>query len=584
MMKIKCRKFTNFLTIVILLISAPIFSQNSYPTDYFRSPLDIPLVLSGTFGELRSNHFHSGIDIKTQGVTGKKIYSVADGYVSRIKVSPWGYGKAIYVRHPNGYTSVYAHLKEYNDKITEYIKEMQYSRESFEIELYPDANRFQLKKGDIIGLSGNSGGSGGPHLHFEIRDTRTEKPINPILFGFDIADSKPPSIGDVYIYPVTSSSTVNSKTKRVGFKTVYKGGGTYVLKGNQSITAGGTIGFGIEAYDQLDGAYNKNGIYSIELFIDDELHYSHKMETFAFGETRYINCLIDYSEKECCGRKIQKCYIDDNNKLSIYGEKKNRGYAFFNDNETHRVKYLVKDTKGNTSTIEFNLLATSFIPPEIIDTTANIDSNSTTFFFNKVNHFKTKQVELYLPEDALYHDIDFNYQRSTDIYKDNYSYLHSIHYSSTPVHKKYVLSIRAIDIPKKHQQKAIIVSKDNKGKISSEGGKWDSGFITTSTRTFGDFYVAIDSIQPTIKPVNIYPGKNMTKNTQLIMNIGDNLSGIESYRGEVDGKWILMDYDAKNARLTYYFDEHVAKGEHTFTLYVTDGSGNKTSYEAKFIR
>ncbi len=584
MTKIKCRKITNFLLLTILSISGTAFSQNSYPTDYFRSPLDIPLVLSGTFGELRSNHFHSGIDIKTQGVQGKKIYSIADGYISRIKVSPWGYGKALYIRHPNGYTSVYGHMKGFNEKIDQYVKEMQYSRESFDIELYPDANRFPLTKGDIIGLSGNSGGSGGPHLHFEIRDTRTEKPINPILFGFDIADSKPPSIGNVYIYPVTPSSTVNSKNEREGFNTVYKGGGTYVLKGTKPIVAGGTIGFGIEAYDQLDGAYNKNGIYSIELFIDDELHYSHKMETFAFGETRYINCLIDYSEKECCGRKIQKCYIEDNNQLSIYGEKKNRGYAFFNDNEKHHVRYLIKDTKGNTSTVQFDIQSTSFTPPTIVDTTEAIDSNLITFQFNKVNHFKTNQVELYLPEDALYHDIDFEYHMSNEVYEDHYSHLHTIHNSATPVHKKYVLSIRAVNIPKKHIHKAIIVSKDSKGSIASEGGKWDSGFITTSTRTFGDFYITIDSIPPTIKPINIYAGKNMSKNTQLIMKIGDNLSGIETYRGEVDGKWILMDYDAKNARLTYYFDEHVQKGKHTFTLYVTDGSGNKASYEAKFTR
>ena len=171
--------YMRLIIIPFLFFISVSMAQNSYPQDYFQSPLEIPLILSGTFAELRSNHFHSGLDIKTQQQSGLKVMAAASGFVSRIKVSHFGYGKALYITHPNGYTTVYAHLQNFNPEIDAYIKHRQYKNESYEIELFPKAGELLVNNGDIVAYSGNTGGSGGPHLHFEIRN-KQEHPMNPM--------------------------------------------------------------------------------------------------------------------------------------------------------------------------------------------------------------------------------------------------------------------------------------------------------------------------------------------------------------------------------------------------------------------
>ena len=277
---------------VLLFLSAILLSnsQMAYPKDYFRKPLDIPLILSGTFGELRSNHFHSGLDIKTQKRTGLKILASAEGYVSRIKISHWGYGKALYITHPNGYTTVYGHLKKFSPEIEEYVKKRQYEKESFVIQLFPKSDELKVEKGELIAFSGNSGSSGGPHLHYEIRDANA-KPINPMYFGIDIADTKKPEVraGVVYSFGDTSHVNQSNSIKNLVLKKQTDGS----LLANK-ITAYGTIGFGINAIDRQDGALNHNGIFDLEMKVNGTTVYHHSVNTFSFSESRYINSLVDF--------------------------------------------------------------------------------------------------------------------------------------------------------------------------------------------------------------------------------------------------------------------------------------------------
>ncbi|RMG76485.1 MAG: M23 family metallopeptidase, partial [Bacteroidetes bacterium] len=346
------------LTCVLIQLSYSLLGQNKdslefkYPQNYFRSPLDIPLLLAGNYGEIRSNHYHAGIDIKTEGVEGKNVYAAADGYVSRIKISEGGYGKALYITHPNGYTTVYAHLKRFNDTIEQYVRKQQYLKESYEIELFPPKNSLKVKKGDIIAVSGNTGGSGGPHLHFEIRETDTEVPINPLLFGFDIKDDIPPIIKHLTIYPIDDTSFVNrrSRPKRYALS---GSNGKYSLSATPEVK--GIIGFGIEVIDKLNGSNNRCGIYSIDLTIDGDTIYRHHIEDIPFHKTRYINCHVDYEAWKKDGIKTQRCYRLPNNQLDFYDKLKYNGLYMFTDDSVHEVRFIVKDTYQNTSELVFNV-------------------------------------------------------------------------------------------------------------------------------------------------------------------------------------------------------------------------------------
>jgi len=310
------------LSYIFIFFFSFAFSQQKIPQNDFRSPLDIPIILSGTFGELRSNHFHSGLDIKTKQKEGFEVFAIGDGYVSRIKIQHWGFGKALYVTHTNGYTSVYAHLKKLAPKLEAYLKKQQYNKESYEIQLYPKADELVLKKGEVIAYSGNSGSSGGPHLHFEIRDAAS-KPMNPMLFGIDVKDSHHPTVNGVFVYALSDSAQVNSSNKMVQLQ-LKKG------KENNSfiadkIFASGEIGLGINSYDRQDLAFNKNGIYQLESFVNGVKNFSYDFQKFSFGESRYINTLIDYSRFKKKRQRVQRCFVTAANKLSIYDDVVNDG-------------------------------------------------------------------------------------------------------------------------------------------------------------------------------------------------------------------------------------------------------------------
>lgn len=569
----------SFKCITVFILHSALLILHSYaqhPKDFFRSPLDIPIFLSGNFGEIRTNHFHSGLDIKTQGVENKPVYAPADGYVSRIKIQAGGYGNALYVTHANGYTTVYGHLNSYSTNIASYLKTEQYKKESFEIELFPDSNLFRVKKGDVIAYTGNTGSSGGPHLHFEIRDNKTENVYNPLFFGFEVKDKTPPAITSLAVYSFDENARKGPQNRKV--YSVTKSEGRYVVNGGKPLPASGITGFGLDVYDQLDGAENKNGAYSIELLKDSSRIYFHSIDEMQFHLTRFINSHIDYQEKKLNSNTIQKSFVEPGNQLKIYETKISAGKTLIEQNKKYNFRYIVKDVAGNSSFLEFTVEGVKPLPPILPDSIA-----AKTFYFDSINTFKSAGIELQMPDFSLYRDIDFMYSSKTKT-KQTYSAIHNLHRNTEPLQRDYTLSITPDSVPEKIKDKLLIVSFNANNNPVSEGGKFENGTVTTKTKSFGSFAVMADTTKPKITPVNITRDGDLSAAKTIKVKISDNLSGIAYYRGSIDGKWVLMEYDAKNSLLTYTFDYTVPKGKRWFELTVSDGKQNTAKYEAHFHR
>lgn len=561
---------------LLALLPAILFAQDyDYPKDYFRPPLEIPLYLSGTFGELRSNHFHSGIDIKTNQREGQRVVAAADGTVSRIKVSPHGFGNAIYVVHPNGYTTVYAHLQRFNDEIQQYVKAEQYRQETFDLELFPPAGKFTVKKGDLIALSGNSGGSGGPHLHFEIRDTRTEKIINPLLFGFDIKDTRNPDLYNLEVYEYDGEELVSSYTQNL----LRNGNGVYTLTGNGLVEVTHAPAFGITTFDRQDGASNNNGVYSIQMWIGGEPYYDFEAHTFAFNETRYINAHIDYGQKYCCRRTINKLYLEPNNLFSGYGIDKKMNLPNLENDSVYPVKISVKDIAGNESVLTFDLKYTSpeILPGEMPEPEVSI------FSYAQPNFFKKDNFQMVLPEGALYTNVLVEYKKEAPC-SECYSFIYEIASREIPVHKYYTLKIKPDEQFRGDHSKLAIASFRN-GRIDEyEGGTLEDGYVVARTRQFGQFAVVADTIAPTIKAANFRDGSTVSQLSRLQFIIDDNFSGIDTYRPTIDGKWVLFEYDAKNNTIYANLSElEVEPGEHLLELEVKDEKGNVAQKSYRLI-
>jgi hypothetical protein len=554
-----------------LLIATLLINQNILAQDYI-SPLDFKMLLSGTFGELRSNHFHAGIDIKTEGVEGQKVHAIADGYVSRIKVSTWGYGKVIYITHPKtGHTSVYAHLQKFSSKINDLAEKEHYKKESFEINFFPNKDALQIKQGEIIALSGNSGSSNGAHLHFEIRDTKNEHPINPLQFQFDISDNIAPSLKKLKIYTF-DTTLINGYNKDK----------IYTISNNNTInetpTINGSFALGIFTYDQADNSYNRNGVYSIRLNVDSSIYYQFTVDELDFNTSRYINAHIDYYEKIEKKKKYHRCYKLSNNKLTNYSNLINNGVISFNDTLTHQIDLEVSDIYNNTSKLSFKVKSTN--EPFLMRCPLPKATINTFFNFNTANIFRKEDITIHMQSFSLYEPIILHYN-TTDSISGVFGKVNHIHYKNTPVHKKYALALKA-NIPDSLKDKAYIATTNMKGGFWYIGGNWTNGFLKTKTKEFGDFCIIADTTKPEIKGLNIFSGKVFNTQTSIKLNIKDKHSGIKSYRGEIDGKWILMDYDHKKNLLRFDIEGNIIKGKHTFTLEVIDKVGNAIAYEAKF--
>lgn len=570
------KKFITLSTLLMLCSNIFIFGQasitmqNTYPTNYFGSPLEIPLILSGTFGELRPNHFHAGLDIKTQQREGLKVCASAEGYVSRIKISHWGYGKVIYITHPNGYTTVYGHLQKFSNHIEAYVKKQQYKNETFEIQLFPAASELPVTDGEIIALSGSTGGFVGPHLHFEIRDTSSEKTINPLLFGIQINDSKRPTITGLVGYSLDTDSQINQVNipLQLSFKRLNNGD---LLA--DKINAFGKIGFGVNAYDQFDNAANQNGLYSLELSVNGEKIHEFRASVFPFTEDKYINLLIDYERFEKMGQRIQKCFVEPSNKLSMYSPSVNNGYLTIEDKKSYNIEIIAKDFIGNSQKISIPIIGKNdaiLVRKTEIETPYKI--NSAQF-----NQFSIDGITAAFPKNTFYADLWLDFEVKDSVAK--------VHYPNVPIHNNYTITFDVSKYSESEKKQMYIASISKKGNKSYESTVKTPTTFYASTKKLGKFTLLSDKDAPTILPHNFKNNQWLTNYETLKVRIFDYKSGINSYRGEIDGQWILMEFDPATSILTYDFNDKIfTDAKHELKVVVTDNVGNSNTLTATFYR
>ena len=567
-----------FFTATILWIGtgSGMAQSEIYPTDYFRSPVDHQMRISGSFAELRPNHFHMGIDIKSKNrSSGDPILAAADGFVSRVKVQSGGYGNTIYIDHPNGYTTVYAHLQKFEDSLASFIQNVQYERETFEVDIDLEPGVFVFKKGQEIGRMGNSGRSYAPHLHFEIRETESEVPINPFLFGIKPNDDRAPDFRKVILYQLDQNKRVQSKEAYPLIGSASK----RRIKGDTVAFPAWRVGIGVEAFDYMNGASNRNGIYELTMKVDNAIVFYFKLDKISFDHTRYLNAHIDYQERKETKKYFQKCFVQKGNQLPIYNQTGDHIVALYKD-KPRKINIELRDVHGNTSEAEFYMKRDDDIslPPSKIYNYL-LDSDST-------NIISQENIKLIFPPNSLYEDLPLYLTRTESTAPHFCSDIYHIGTSNTPIHQSYQLLIKptnsvGIDDTK---QCLTLVEKKNK---TSFGGELQNGFVMADINQLGPFVVYLDTIPPTITPLNFK--ENMRGKRTMTFKINDNLgtSGNASdlqYNAWIDDKWILMEYDAKNDKLTHRFQKSLPAGKHNFVLEVTDDRNNKTTFKSKFTR
>jgi len=558
-------------SLFFLLIAPICYAQAEYPQDYFRDPLDIPLVLAGNFAELRSNHFHSGLDIKTQQKQGFNVYSAAPGYVSRIKIQHYGYGKALYITHPNGYTSVYAHLKKFSPRIEAYIKQCQYQKESYEVEVFPNANELPISSDEIIALSGNSGGSTAPHLHFEIRDNE-ERPINPMLFGINIKDTSKPSVFKVYAYAKDENSYINKSNNKVELRLIPDKSGNYRV---ENVEAYGLVGFGVETTDKQDYAPNNNGIYDIQTFFNGSKNLEIDFRRFSFDESNHVNRFVDYELSKTKKVNIQKLFVQKGNTLSLFMDVEDDGYVRIEDSTSSVYKIRIQDFKGNEAWVTIPVIGKKMkTPPQ-----SSMENKPPIFVLaDQVANLKKDNVSVYIPANTFYDDVNLDFDVKSDtlyFYKDiiplqkSYSIYYDIgNYNEADKSKLFIAELMG------YYKRPNYIYTTRKG--DSLIGKSDN---------LGTFALTTDNEKPKITPINFNDGKWISKENYLKVKISDDLSGISKYRATINGKWILMEYDYKTNMLTYDFSDNIiSETENNLKLIVTDNVGNSATFEATFFR
>ncbi len=553
-------------SVFTMLFCQFIFAQTQYPKNYFDPPLDIPMQLSGNFGELRPNHFHAGFDLKTNQREGLNVYAVADGYVSRIKISTFGNGKCIYITHPNGYTSVYGHLQTTIGAIEEYVKKTHYKEKAFEIEMFLKPGELPITKGQLIALSGNTGSSEGPHLHFEIRDTKTEFVINPMFFGFDknIKDTKKPTISSLYVYPM-DNTTVNQSKQPLLLNVSLQKDGTYLAS---KVKANGKIGFGINAVDFDDVSGNKNGVFNVSTFVNGNQNYNYQFNTYSFDEMRYVNALIDYAKYKKSGQRIQKLFMKTRYGLTIIKTDSLRGIIPVEPNLTSTYRIEVSDYFGNLSSIT--------VPVEYDTATPIVAAEPVTSkYFIKVNkdsNFEKDNMSVFFPAGTFYDDFNLNF----DV-KNNKIYIHD---DVVPVHSNFTVTIKDSSYSEALRDKVFIGRSGNYNATTRKNDVY-----TAKSKTLGVFGLVLDTIAPTIKIAKPIQDKWISDMKTIQFTINDSSSGIKSYNGYLNGNWILFEYDNKTRKITHTFDDTLlAEGANDLKIEVIDNVGNSAIFETHFFR
>ena len=506
--------------------------------------------------------------------------------MSRIQVQAGGYGQALYITHPNGYTTVYGHLEKLAFSIDTFLKKKQYASESFEQNLILQPQDLPILRGQEIGIMGNRGHSAGQHLHFEIRETKTDNPINPLLFGFNVSDNIAPTINALKVY------LLNDKKEIVDTKIldVVRRGKDYAILGDTVFVASNQVAFALKTYDKQDGKSGSNGVYSIEMNQNDSLLFHFTTEKFGFNETRYLNAHLDYTAQMSRQGFFNRTFLLPGNQLSMYESVVNNGIISMND-DVKKITLKSTDAAGNATTLQFYLKNKNFI--------INSKPKAYNYFlpFDEPSLINTEGAKFFFSKGSFYENVYLNFAQTTEGGNyGTYSPTYHVHDAQTPLHYLMTVSIKPVALPDSLRKKAFIAfCPRGETSVYNCGGGWsEEGYLVGKNNKFGRYCIMIDQTPPKITPIRFQ--YDMKKFSKMSFRIRDNIETVGGgeglkYRAEVDGTWFLMEFDGKSDVLYHQFDDFIDKsqpeiigGEHTFRLEVTDNRGNSSVLEGKFKR
>jgi len=527
-------------------------------------PMDLPIELSGSFSELRSVSFHSGIDIRVINRPNRKVYAIGNGYISRIKVEPGGYGNALYITHPEGYVSVYAHLDFFTKDIAELIKSIQYKNKKFHNDVYFPKDSLIVKKGDIIGIAGNTGYSFGAHLHFEIRDAVTEEPIDPLLFGFRVKDISPPVFNELKLYS-HGNSMINHKNNDLILKTTRQSTGKYTISSVPEVS--GAISFGFEITDKQNQSNpNRLGLKSIKVFADDSLFAEIRFEKLNFTTVRHQLAFIDYPEREKSKKRFQRTWKKPGNESEIYYFLQNDGILLTNESRLYNIRCMIEDIGGNKAELSFTIKGKPFSDynPE-----KQCSSNETLIKHNTEKVWDGISTQVIFHKNTLFSDECISIAESRNIYS-----LPSIQVLCNEViSKPFSIRFKCDTVPLDFK-KMVIARVGLKESLNGITTTFSDGWFEGESRNFGDFVLTLDTIPPLIQPLNIPSNGDISATKRLRFKVTDDISGIYSYNAFIDDQWVLLEYSLKDDEMFYIVDERMPTSQCRFKIVVYDQCNN----------
>ncbi len=555
-----------------LSISAQFLLPDNYPQGYFQWPVKAKIAIVANFGELRSNHFHMGLDCRTDQHENVQVVAAADGYIAKVKIEPYGFGRCIYINHPNGLTTLYAHLNNFYPALENYITQQQYKLKTWKLFLDIPSELFVVKKGQFIAYSGNTGGSQGPHTHFEIRDTKTDKVLNPLLFGLPINDDIAPDILRLAIYDRNLSTY--EQTPR--FYPIKKVNGIYVTTPSNIILNTDKVSFGITAYDRYTGSTSRNGIFQAVLYENENAVVGFQLDSISYDETRYLNAHIDYKLFSTGGSYVQHLSRLPGYTNGIYKEVTGDGVIKLENNLVHPIKIEVKDTKGNASFLKFGVQRkTGYLP--VYSASALSFYKPDEFHPGYINIFENDKVSLNMPEICLYDSMRFKYN---EIIPDNGYPIYQIHNTTVPVQTMFTLKIKntTASHPDKMVMHRFAGSKHDFAKATNEDGWYKANF-----REFGNFQLVEDLEPPTIRAIGFKEGMKVTKLNRLAFVVSDATEVLVNFTALLDGQWLRFSND-KGKTFIYQMDEHCPPGKHELKISVADCVGNIAEKTYRFTK